>query len=280
MTVINNNNDNAANNGPPDRRPSSPTEVVSPNHPSGCTCGCLHSGFPKAMYLQYQGQEVFTGILLLTADMDSPNSRFKLNDPNFSDYHDGDTIESSNLAGHGHVMTDQEFALELTQYDAQYDDPEQQHDANRLAATIKNAIPYLKDYPNKPHNLGSHGMVRFIKPEEIQRFSTVFPHGTLGEQDRIIIPQVRALDTVKVVLYKYIPDLELDAIETIWINVLAVTCTGMLVGAVNSPIQNPGITSKCFPLDMSPDPNFDLFEDVLVSFPVTCAYGVRHGKNW
>ena len=92
-------------------RLKSPTQVASNEHPGGCTCGCLNT-FPKVVYRDFRGSEpTFTGILQVDGTF---QCMWKLNDPNYLGFNDGDTLKD--LAGTGHIMTQAELLLELKQY--------------------------------------------------------------------------------------------------------------------------------------------------------------------
>ncbi|CAB9529939.1 expressed unknown protein [Seminavis robusta] len=94
---------------PPPSPPSSPTGVTL--HPCGCgECAWGRSTLPKTEYQHFRGVGTFTGVLR----MDSTNTFWKLNDPNF-DFEEGATVHD--MAGTGHLMDFSEFCLEVQQYD-------------------------------------------------------------------------------------------------------------------------------------------------------------------
>jgi hypothetical protein len=127
----------------------------------------------------------------------------------------------------------------------------------------------LKEFKDKPDDLE-------ISPADRERFDTIFPHNTPGE--RWGIPQIRADDLVKVIAAKYVQAVQHEARERLWVQVLAVTSNGIVVGIMSNDIENPLLGIKNIPDDMTCDPDYHLHEGDLVSFPVTCVYGVEHGR--
>jgi hypothetical protein len=251
-----------------DERPASPTEVATPTHPAGCSCGCLHSGFPKSLYRKFRDDpsgEVFTGILL----MDSDRTLFKLDDPN-GDVDEGDALED--LQGKGRVMTGGEATLELKQYNA--DPAERTGPAGDLHVRDMKGI--LKDFAEKPADFD-------IKTADRARFHTVFPHGIPAQvhrRGRWTVPQVRAGDTVKIMAAKYSEMAQRECSERLWVHVEAVANPGVIIGQMANDIESPLMLTKQFPTDMTMDQDYHYHAGTLVSFPVTCVFGVEHGENW
>ena len=246
-------------------RPSSPTQVASAQHPSGCTCGCLHSGLPKALYKVYRDttEQIFTGILVLDSEQ---RMLLKLNDPNWCDWEEGDTY--ADLQDKGHLMKTQEFCLDVSQYHA---NPEERKE-------IKDLDGILQDFKDKPADF-------VFKPEETQKFDTQFPHGTESSVGgRWTIPQIRTDDMVKIVASKHVPVLGADATERLWVEVLAVSQGSgnnqRVVGIMSNDLENPALRMKDLLNDHTLDPKYELKSGELVAFPVTRVFGVEHGKHW
>jgi len=258
-------NSNKNNNN----RSSSSTKVASSKHPNNCTCGgCGHSGFPLALYRDFRDieKDVFTGILLL----DSNDKAWKLHDPNYLDFKGGES--TTELAGTGHEMTTIEFVLDLGQYEA---NPEA-----RQIKNVKDLHGILKDFTVPPDDFE-------ISSKDQERFHTVFPHGTkLAPTEKTpnihLVPQIRTGDMVKVMAYKYVELMDREARERLWVQVMAVTNTGLLVGYMNNDMENPALTNvfRNGGNDIVPDPEYHIKAGDLVSFPVTCVFGVEHGENW
>jgi len=238
-------------------RPSSPTQVASAQHPSGCTCGCWHSGFPKALYRVYRDtEEIFTGILLLDSEQ---SQLLKLNDPNDCDWEEGDTY--SDLQDKGHLMTTDEFMFDVRQYHANPEDRKE----------IKDIDGILHDFKDKPADFDFN----------TQRFDTKFPHGTKSSVGRWAIPQIRKDDMVKIMASKHVPVLGADATERLWVQVVAV-CQGgnRVVGIMSNDLENPALRMKRLFEDHTLDPKYELHAGEFVAFPVTRVFGVEHGENW
>eukprot|EP00522_Entomoneis_paludosa_P012971 CAMPEP_0172447268 /NCGR_PEP_ID=MMETSP1065-20121228/6602_1 /TAXON_ID=265537 /ORGANISM="Amphiprora paludosa, Strain CCMP125" /LENGTH=249 /DNA_ID=CAMNT_0013198515 /DNA_START=34 /DNA_END=783 /DNA_ORIENTATION=+ len=244
-------------------RPSSPTTVA--NHPAGCTCGCTHT-FPKALYRKFRDDddEVFTGFMIVDSDW----TTWRLNNPNM-DITVGDLSEQQ-----GHVVDNEEFILTLKLY---YANPEERVVEGQK---IKEITHILKDFPDKPQDFD-------LKMD----LDVAFPHGTPGSplQGRWTIPQIRAGDRVRIMAVKQLPAFEFhgmefpakEATERCWVSVVGVACTpGYLVGIMEHNLDSPMLQAKQFPSDMTMDEDYHIHEDDLVSFPVTCVYGVLHGRYW
>jgi len=202
---------------------------------------------------------MFTGILML----DSNGNFWKLNDPNYM-FEDGENMMATNT---GHKMDDMEFVLDLTQYN---EDPKDRFEG------VKDIEGILKDFSDKPSDFD-------IRPFGNKPFSSIFPHGIPGSGSWIV-PQVRAGDYAMVTVEKCVVDkttgTPTDAQEHCGVYVVAVTQTGIITGHLTHDFVLPIVLAKRFQYDLSKEPKHDLHRDDLVSFPVTCVYGVVHGENW
>jgi hypothetical protein len=227
-------------------------------HHRRCKCGCLLT-FPQVLYRNFRGEgSVFTCILQL----DSGHNYWKLNDPNYRFRVNEDMMASPES---GHKMDNREFILDVAQY---HQDPK-----DRLKAThgAKDIDGILKDFSDKPLD---------FEPLHQEPFATLFPHGTPGVGGRWTVPQVRAGDAFKVTVQKYVDMVGMHAQEHCCVRVLAVTQIGIVKGYMVHDIQLPLLLVKSCPDDTSIDPEYALQEGDLVSFPVTCVFGVKHGENW
>jgi hypothetical protein len=79
---------------------------------------------------------------------------------------------------------------------------------------------------------------------------------------------------------KYLEWASREATERLWIHVMAVANPGVVVGVMANSIDSPMLQVKQFGIDMTMDEDYHLHSGDLVSFPVTCVFGVDHGDNW
>ena len=186
---------------------------------------------------------------------------WKLNDPNYLGFQDGDTIEHFQENKTGHEMEPQELLDTLRQYNL---DPAERE--------TKEIGDILMDFKDKPSDFDMK------VPDPAGRFDAHFPHGhhsTLGHNDGRSstwkIPELRAGDAIKIMAVK--PSQHEDRLvkESLWAIVEAVVDQGIVVCTMSNDIQHPFLVQ---------DPKYAVSCNDLVSIPVTRVLGVVHGKHW
>eukprot|EP00542_Grammatophora_oceanica_P010110 CAMPEP_0194046844 /NCGR_PEP_ID=MMETSP0009_2-20130614/22613_1 /TAXON_ID=210454 /ORGANISM="Grammatophora oceanica, Strain CCMP 410" /LENGTH=274 /DNA_ID=CAMNT_0038692287 /DNA_START=68 /DNA_END=892 /DNA_ORIENTATION=+ len=256
-------------------RSSSPTQVAcSMTHPTGCTCATgLLSHLPKAMYRKFRDDDdtTFMGMFVMDANN---KTMFRPNNPNMM-IEPGMTVDS--LVGKGHVVDDDEFCFTSKLY---FSDPEDRAFKNGDNITkMKEITNILHDFSDKPEDFD----IRMVN-DGVDGVVVAFPHGippSVHRQGCWTIPQIRVGDKVRIMASKYVDAAGMNATERCWVQILGVACTpGYVVGIMQHDIDSPLLSVKQFPSDMTLDEDYQIHEDDLVSFPVTCVYSVVHGKNW
>jgi hypothetical protein len=195
--------------------------------------------FPKAAYRNCRGKNTFTGIVLVSEDMDI----IKLDDPN------------GELDGPGHVMYDPEFMSEMCHYDGEEGCPS--HESRDQLKSVD-----LFDFF---HETNAECRPNFPDSQD-EEFDIKYPHGLPGGGAHGNIQQVRSGDRVKVVAHGLIDGEKF--FERFWVFVHPVTAT--LPDGTNIVTR----TANC---NLN---GVDLNKDEMLSFPVTCVLGVKHGINW
>lgn len=161
-----------------------------------------------------------------------------------------------------------EFVLEMGQYET---DPQK-----RQVKSVKDLTNLLFDFKEKPSEEEFS-----ISQSDKAHFNALYPHGKTSMVGCWTIPQVRKDDKVKICAVKHIQLFDMQgAHERLWVCVQAVTTTGIVVGTMCNDVKHPMLLAKKLPDDMTVDEEYNLQEGDLVSFPVTCMYGVEYGENW
>uniref|UniRef100_A0A7S3DSB8 MYND-type domain-containing protein n=1 Tax=Entomoneis paludosa TaxID=265537 RepID=A0A7S3DSB8_9STRA len=227
------------------------------------------------LWRDFQGQRIYTGIVVVLDEQEYKQETAigtpgviatttttlykKLDDP-----YGGDAV-----FGSGHLMSHMEYLTESCHYSEEFQDhemPFMSRKMKEIKAAITNFDDFLIDFHVRPPH--------FVDREENTEFDIKYPFGTVANTaisknnnnaslSESFIPQVRALDAVKVVARGFVHPGNSSHVERFWVTVQSVTIFGMVTGKVNHDLHY-----------------FPLKQHDLVSFSLTRILGVKRGPNW
>jgi hypothetical protein len=173
----------------------------------------------------------------------------------------------------GMVMVNQDMATR------KLDDPNGELDGPSHLMPVAEFISEMCHYDGLPRSklldeLKSVNLIDFADAESRsninihEEFDIKYPHGLPGRGAHGIIQQVRSSDNVKVVAHGLIHGQPFR--ERFWVHVDSVTAT--LPDGTNIVTGTAACDGHLHGVDLK--------EGDMLSFPVTCILGVKHGENW